>query len=128
MTVADLEEQYRFNLDVMETTAEAREVANGIEGLRERLAEARADGGGGRNRTLDELAADLEELDAQVNDAEGSYPRPMLLSQLNYLGGMTSRADQAPGADAYARHEELQEEVRAVAEQLQALVRRLSTT
>ena len=128
MTVADLEEQYRFNLDVMETTAEAREVANGIEGLRERLAEARADAGGGRNRTLDELAADLEELDAQVNDAEGSYPRPMLLSQLNYLGGMTSRADQVPGADAYARHEELQEEVRAVAERLQALVRRLSTT
>ncbi|WP_419941414.1 VPS10 domain-containing protein [Candidatus Palauibacter sp.] len=128
VTVADLEEQYRFNLDVMETTAEAREVSNGIEGLRERLAEARADAGGGRNRTLDELAADLEELDAQVNDAEGSYPRPMLLSQLNYLGGMTSRADQAPGADAYARHEELQEEVRAVAEQLQALVRRLSTT
>ena len=128
VTVADLEEQYRFNLDVMETTAEAREVANGIEGLRERLAEARADAGGGRNRTLDELAADLEELDARVNDAEGSYPRPMLLSQLNYLGGMTSRADQAPGADAYARHEELQEEVRAVAEQLQALVRRLSTT
>ena len=52
----------------------------------------------------------------------------MLLSQLNYLGGMTSRADQAPGADAYTRHDELQEEVRAAAAELQALVRRLSAT
>ena len=41
---------------------------------------------------------------------------------------MTGRADQAPGADAYERHEELQEEVREVSEWLQALVRRLTAT
>ena len=128
VTIADLEEQYRFNLAVRETRAEAREVADGIDDLRERIAEARADAGGGRNETLDELAADLAELDARVNDAEGSYPRPMLLSQLNYLAGMTGRADQAPGADAYERHEELREEVREVTERLQALVRRLTAT
>ena len=63
-----------------------------------------------------------------MNDAEGSYPRPMLLSQLNYLAGMTGRADQVPGADAYERHEELREEVREVTERLQALVRRLTAT
>jgi len=128
VTVADLEEQYRFNLAVRETQAEAREVADGIDDLRERIAEARADAGGGRNETLDELAAELDELDARVSDAEGSYPRPMLLSQLNYLAGMTGRADQAPGADAYERHAELREEVQAVSEWLQALVRRLTAT
>ena len=85
VTIADLEEQYRFNLAVRETQAEAREVANGIDDLRERIAEARADAGGGRNETLDALAEELAELDASVNDAGGSYPRPMLLSQLNYL-------------------------------------------
>ena len=63
-----------------------------------------------------------------MNDAAGSYPRPMLLSQLNYLAGMTGRADQAPGADAYERHEELQEEVSEVGDWLQTLVRRLTAT
>ena len=128
VTVADLEEQYRFNLAVRETMADAREIADGIDDLRDQIEEARADAGGGRNETLDELAAELAELDARVNDAEGSYPRPMLLSQLNYLAGMTGRADQAPGADAYERHEELRAEVREVGDWLQTLVRRLTAT
>ena len=76
VTIADLEAQYRFNLAVRETQAEAREVARGIADLREQLEEARAGAGGGGNRTLDEVAADLDALDARVNDAEGSYPRP----------------------------------------------------
>ena len=40
-----------------------------------------------------------------------SYPPPMLMSQLGYLLSMTSRADQHPGDDAYARYEQLRAEL-----------------
>jgi hypothetical protein len=43
----------------------------------------------------------------------------MLLNQINYLRGMTSRADQRPGNFAYSRLEELRE-------QLDEIQRRLS--
>ncbi len=126
VTVEDLEEQYRHNTAVLETQSEAREVASGIQDLQSRLDAARAESGG--SGELDEVAAALSELDERVNDRSGSYPRPMLLSQINYLLGMTSRADQRPGADAYERHDELKAEVQAIREELAALARRLTAT
>jgi predicted RNA-binding protein YlxR (DUF448 family) len=39
--------------------------------------------------------------------AEGPYPQPMLLAQIEYLLGMIDRADQKPGRDAYLRFDEL---------------------
>ncbi|MDX1579514.1 MAG: hypothetical protein R3266_13595, partial [Gemmatimonadota bacterium] len=109
VTVAELEEQYRFNLAVLETQAAAREVAEGIDRLRERVEEARAGGAEGAAPTT--IERDLDALEARLRDAGGSYPRPMLLNQIGYLLGMTSRADQAPGVDAYERHEELRSRV-----------------
>ena len=41
---------------------------------------------------------------------------------------MTSRADQIPGADAYTRLNELQQEVETVRARTQTLKRRLSAT
>ena len=92
------------------------------------IEEARSDAGGSTNRLLQGIASEATDLDKQVNDASGSYPQPMLLSQLNYLAGMTSRADQIPGADAYTRLNELQQEVETVRARTQTLKRRLSAT
>ncbi len=128
ITQEDLVEQYRFNTAVRETQSEARAVADGVEELEKVIEEARAGAGGSSNRALADLSKELAELDALLNDAGGSYPRPVLLSQLNYLAGMTSRADQAPGQDAYDRHEELKGEVQAASERLTALRRRVSAT
>ncbi len=127
VTAADLEEQYRFNIAVMETRSEAQAVAGEIGQLRERIeAEQEEAGGGERNQMLEEAARRLARLDARLRDADGSYPRPMLLSQINYLAGMTSRADQAPGRDAYERHDELRAELAELREAVQVLTRRLA--
>jgi len=50
---------------------------------------------------------ELRQIHSLVVTAGGSYPRPMLVSQIQYLYGMTTRADQLPGRDAYVRYEEL---------------------
>ncbi|MGI9175012.1 MAG: hypothetical protein ACR2GR_06810, partial [Rhodothermales bacterium] len=42
-----------------------------------------------------------------VTSEKGSYPQPMLIDQLEYLYGMTTRADQQLGQDAFNRFEEL---------------------
>jgi len=128
ITHEDLVEQYRFNVAARETQAEAQAVAEGVAELEKEVAEARADTGGSSNRELEEISEELAALDAGLNNAEGSYPRPVLLSQLNYLIGMTSRADQAPGQDAYDRHAELMGEVEAAANELAALRRRVRAT
>lgn len=65
----------------------------------------------------DELTADqqkqLEQLQ-QLNDllvtAKGTYQKPMLIAQVNYLFGIVRRADQLPGQDVYQRLEALQAE------------------
>ena len=53
----------------------------------------------------------LNELQALMVDAGGSYPQPMFLGQLRYLQGMTSRADQRPGNFAYTRFDELSQQL-----------------
>ncbi len=119
VTVEDLEAQYAFNLAVRETRRAATEIAEGVDALQGRLAEL--EGRLGKSEALEALIADTEAFEATLRDAGGSYPQPMLLSQIGYLIGMTSRADQRPGADAYARHSELEAQVEAAAARLAAL-------
>ena len=109
-------------------TAAARAIATDLEGLESVVKDARSDAGGASNAELADIAEALARLDAELNDADGSYPQPMLLGQINYLLGMTSRADQAPGQDAYTRHEELRGRVEAAAATLETLQRRVSAT
>jgi hypothetical protein len=125
ITIADLEAQYELELVVRATIAAAREVSSGVGALRESVTEAREDAGGATNPELATLAREIAQLSARLIDAGGSYPTPVLLSQLNYLLGMISRADQAPGRDAYERHEELRLEVEEAQEILRNLERRM---
>lgn len=125
VTVADLRAQYELDLAVRATLALASDVASRIDTLRQELEGARSGQGGARNRTLGRIAVELDELEARLRDAEGSYPQPMLLNQIGYLLGMISRADQAPGEDAYVRHDELKLETEAARGVLEALERRL---
>ena len=49
---------------------------------------------------------------------EGTYRQPMLINQLRYLYGMTTRADQALGQDAYDRFAELTAQFDEIKKQL----------
>ena len=51
-----------------------------------------------------------------VNE-DGPYPQNRLLSQIRYLYGVVSRADQQPGLDAYDRYMELKEELEKLMEE-----------
>jgi hypothetical protein len=52
--------------------------------------------------------ADLNVIRSELaTDNSDSYPPPMLISQIRYLSGMTSSADQRPGNYAYSRYDEL---------------------
>ncbi len=95
VTLDDLRAQFDFNLRVAELFQAANTLA-------ERVARA-IESGDFSGRQLDEL----EDIQALLVDAGGSYPQPMLLNQIQYLQGMTGRADQRPGNFAYSRFDEL---------------------
>jgi hypothetical protein len=110
VTVADLQAQYDLIMEVNATFAEAREVAGRVQaGVRRSSGEAR--------RAFEELQAEL------VDEQVGSYPEPMLVGQIGYLASMIGRADQRPGQDAYARHEQLKERLAGVRAELERLER-----
>jgi photosystem II stability/assembly factor-like uncharacterized protein len=114
VTPADLLAQERLNLQIRDVLSEARRTAQRVEELRQRLddhleqlGEGSEAAGQGR-----QAAAELEALHAAlINDPEGAYPQQMLIDQLEYLYGMTTSADQPPGADAYERLETLSAEL-----------------
>ena len=110
VTMDDLRAQLELSREVAATMAEAAEVNERVQ-----AAVARAQG-----RTLEELQG----LDGRLNTKQGgSYQRPMLLAQLQYLYSMFNRADQAPGDDAYSRHTQLREELASIIAELERLER-----
>ena len=96
---ADLQAQFDFNMKVGALSQETNAFAAALD-------DAIGSGEyGGRK------LGQLNELQALMVDAGGSYPQPMFLGQLRYLQGMTSRADQRPGNFAYTRFDELSQKL-----------------
>ena len=57
-----------------------------------------------------------EEIYNKLVRPKGRYTQPMFISQLTYLYGIVSRADQLPGNDAYKRFEQLKGEYEKIVE------------
>jgi len=93
VTAADIEAQAKLGLQVRDTLSSARRAADQLKKAEE----------GATGTTAESLA----EIRKQLLTAPVRYSQPMLIDQLEYLNGNISRADQAPGADALARFEEL---------------------
>jgi hypothetical protein len=126
VTRSDLLAQEELNLRIRDLLGEARRSADRIEDLREELngrieaAEA-ADRDVGEAR---EVASELKDLhEALVSDPKVFYPQRMLIDQLEYLYGMTTSADQRPGADAFQRIETLDAELDELITRLNNIVR-----
>ena len=92
----DLVEQLRVALEVRDLMSEAAATLSRV-----RTALSAADVSAGTRETLRALDAEL------ATAADMAYPQPMLVDQIRYLSGMLSRADQAPGGEAYQRLAEL---------------------
>jgi len=99
VTAADLKEQYEHNVKMRDMVAEVGRVAT-------RVRQARTNA---RTPQVDALAATLFGPDEGVR-----YGRPGLQTQITYLAGMTSRADQKIGRDAIERYQTLRKELDAV--------------
>jgi len=99
VSFADLQAQFDFNMKVGALSQETNAFA------------AALDDAIGSGKYSGRRLGQLNELQALMVDAGGSYPQPMFLGQLRYLQGMTSRADQRPGNFAYTRFDELSQQL-----------------
>ncbi len=111
-----LTEQANFALSVRDTLSVARHAATVLQRM-EREVE------GAETVSAEELADQLEAIHTQLLTAPRRYSPPMLLDQLQYLYENLSRADQAPGDDAYARHDELETELGDLIDELERVLR-----
>jgi hypothetical protein len=106
ITTADLREQYDHNVRMHDMVTEVNDIANRVRQARTRLR------GGGNADSLAKVEAIATTL---FGPDEGvRYGRPGLQTQITYLAGMTTRADQRIGRDAVERYQTLRKELDAV--------------
>jgi len=129
VTLSDLEQQFAFNIRVGEAISTGWKTVAHIDSTLKQLSDAdstNTDHSTENSENESSAAAIISDLESvrslMVTDDSDSYPPPMLMSQLRYLRGMTSRADQRPGRDAEQRYEELQAELADRVRQVENLV------
>lgn len=106
VTLSDLGAQEKLGLDILILLNQARNAVEQIdEAIKQLAADIKTDGRkANQARQADKR---LLEIRMKLETAEGPYPQPMLIDQINYLYSMVDRADQKPGREAYQRLEEL---------------------
>ena len=115
ITQEDLDAQFEFNTRVMGLSRQASDLLSQIDELLDGAPEevettptGRRDRKRRRAESENNPVADLNAIRSELaTDNSDSYPPPMLISQIRYLSGMTSSADQRPGNYAYSRYDEL---------------------
>ena len=113
VTATDVKEQEKVGVEIVKLLSEVRRLAASLENELKQLK-------GKEKPTSEEQASmdKLKSLRAKLVTAEGSYPQPMLISQIRYLSGVVNWSDQVPGRDVYTRLEELKEEFEKLKEEM----------
>ena len=114
-SVEDLRLQFEHNIRVRDLIADGQNALEAIEMLEQRDNSEEIEE---RIETVKRVLLAPEEITV--------YPPPMLIDQINYLYGATTRADQHPGNEAIKRYEELRAEMDEVQAALQQLTRLVS--
>lgn len=110
VTVEDLRAQEEISLKVLNLQKEATELAGIIDAELKRIrTEEKADGK--KSQHSNPMEKSLLSIRDRLVTAEGIYPTPRILDQINYLYGMLDQADQKPGQDVYIRLKELTDSV-----------------
>ncbi|GAB4244309.1 MAG: hypothetical protein Kow0027_03950 [Saprospiraceae bacterium] len=109
VTEADLQKQEELSLKIVDLISAANkfedELKAELKGLQEQAK---------REPLSPEQQARKSEVEGKLKllvNEEGPYPQNMLLSQIRYLYGVVSQADQLPGLDTYVRYDELKKEL-----------------
>ncbi|MEO0339036.1 MAG: hypothetical protein AAF242_07455 [Bacteroidota bacterium] len=105
VSLADLKAQEQVGLEIVSLLTEVKKMSHQINKDLGKLK-------GKKDASAEEKAklAKLEEVKKMLNRAQGTYTKPMLIDQINYLFGIVGRADQLPGKDVFDRLEELKVE------------------
>ncbi|MBS1979286.1 MAG: hypothetical protein JST46_18090 [Bacteroidetes bacterium] len=111
----DMRAQEELGLQVQQLEDSCKRIAAHISKQRESIAKlVKEQKATEAQKTADKDWAQVEE---QLITREGSYQKPMLIDQLNYLRGMLDQADQKPNKDAYQRYAELKTRTETVFQQ-----------
>ena len=105
VSLADLKQQEKVGLEIVELLTEVKKMREDIR-LEQSKLEQRKDLSTAEQKRLEKLQYATQ----QLVQAEGSYMKPMLIDQVNYLYGIVRQADQMPGKDVVERLEELRQE------------------
>lgn len=108
LTAADLQEQFRHNMTMLELVAE-------VNALVERVENALEEATGSRARQLQEVADKL--ITGPIR-----YSAPGLQTHIQYLAGMTSRVDQKIGNQAPERYRFLRAELDEITAQVDRIL------
>jgi photosystem II stability/assembly factor-like uncharacterized protein len=114
VTAADLEQQFRFNLQLRDAISAARIAAFRLKEVHDRIRDT--------NRSSERLKQ-AEALLARLVTSGGPYPQPMLIDQLLYIYRMTTQSDQKIGRDASIRFADLAKELAAILADVQTALR-----
>ena len=106
VTEDDLRAQFEFGIELMKIRGNAETAVQRIDSLMETASK------GLGAEELTRLRALL------VTETGDSYPAPMLIDQLRYLSGFTSRGDFRPGQDAYHRLQELSSDLSEIIQRI----------
>jgi photosystem II stability/assembly factor-like uncharacterized protein len=115
VTQADIEAQVTFLLRLRDTMSDARRLQQGIEQAMKKAGVAPVEPAvPGSTPAQLKFAHPLQALWARVADQSGTYPQPMLISQLSNVNRMVGQADQKVGKDALDRYNDLLKELQAL--------------
>jgi len=111
-TVDDLKATEKLVFEVKDILDTIKHISDKIKKQRKEIATASKAG----KATDAQLALDkkLGKIEEMLVAKEGSYEKPQLIDQLNYLWQQLDQADQRPGRDLYVRFEELRAEASGV--------------
>ncbi len=112
ITAADLREQFDHNRRMRDLVTEVGRVATRVRQARTRL---RTSAPSDSLTKVEALAVALFGPDEGVR-----YGRPGLQTQISYLAGITTRADQRVGSDAVDRYRELRKQLTALEQRVNA--------
>jgi photosystem II stability/assembly factor-like uncharacterized protein len=108
VTTAELVEQQNFLLRVRDAISDARKLQDRVEqAMKKANVPLPTPPGPGEDVNTVPYASPLQKIWAQIVDAQGPYPKPVLINQLQNISRMLGQADQKVGKEAYKRFDDL---------------------
>lgn len=128
VTIADLQEQFDLNIRIRDSISQTNNGVIQIRSVRSQLDSIKSSSqedsrlAAKLGATADRLTAIEEELVQTKEGKVGAQLKPKLYRQLTYLNGMTTRADQKLGKDAFLRFDDIEKILKGHLSELQKIL------